>query len=162
MHPIHDHDSLLLLATAMASKRRPAEPVEIIAAIDLMQSSAPGEGKLVETIARLSEAGLLVERDGGLALTPAAEQMVETLSAKDDYAKRLFDLRQRLADYTPVAASAIVHDAAVWHTAILEHRAAGKMTAKNLLMPKPAPEAAKARPGQRQRKPLPKAKSRQR
>ena len=162
MHPIHDHDSLLLLATAMASKRRPAAPVEIIAAIDLMQSSAPGEGKLVETIARLGEAGLMVERDGGLALTPAAEQLVETLSAKDDYPKRLFDLRQRLADYTPVAAPAIAHDAAIWHAAILEHRAAGKTTAKNLLMPKPAPEAAKARPGQRQRKPLPKAKSRQR
>lgn len=162
MHPIHDHDSLLLLATAIASKRRPAQPVEIIAAIDFMQCSTPGENKLVETIGRLAEAGLLLERDGGLVLTPAAEQMVETLSVKEAYPERLFSLRQRLADYTPVAAPSIVQEGAVWHTAILEHRAAGKTAAKNLLMPKPEPEAAKPRPGQRQRKPMSKAKSRKR
>lgn len=160
MHPIHDHDSLLLLATAMASKRRPADPVDIVAAIDLIQGTIPGENRLAETIARLGEVGLLREADGRLALTPAAEQLVETLSVKTDFPERLFDLRQRLVDYTPVTAAAIVQDGACWHAAILEHRAAAKAPAKNLLMPKPAPVAEQPRPGQRKRKPMPKSRKR--
>ena len=39
MHPIHDVDALLLLAIGLASKRRPAEPLEIVAAIDLIQGN---------------------------------------------------------------------------------------------------------------------------
>lgn len=160
MHPIHDHDALLLLATALAAKRRPAEPTAIVAAIDLIQGTLPGENRLVETIARLGEVGLLRDVDGLLALTPAAEQLVETLSVKTDFPERLFDLRQRLVDYSVVAGAAIIQSAEVWHAAILEHRAAAKAPAKNLLMPKPAPAAEKVRPGQRKRKPLAKARKR--
>ena len=36
MHPVHDVDSLLILATALSSKRRPAELVEIVSAADLL------------------------------------------------------------------------------------------------------------------------------
>ena len=39
MSPIHDVDVLLLLAVSLAAKRRPAEPVDIIAAIDLIQKN---------------------------------------------------------------------------------------------------------------------------
>jgi hypothetical protein len=39
--------------------------------------------------------------------------------------------------------------------AIQAHRAAGKTAAKNLLVPKPKPEAEVHKPGQRQRKPMP-------
>jgi hypothetical protein len=162
MYPIHDHDALLLLAISLAAKRRPAEAIEIVAAIDLIQGNVPGEKALVETIDRLGQLGLLRETDGCLGLTPAAEQLVEALSVKLGYPERVFDLRQQLVDYVPTAGSAIAQDAAAWHAAIVDHRAAGKSGAKNLLMPKPAPETKAARPGQRQRKPLPKAKSRKR
>ena len=160
MHPIHDHDSLILLATAMAAKRRPAAAVAIIAAIDLIQGNVPGEGKLVETIARLGQLGLLVETDGLLGLTPAAERLVEDLPAKVGFPERLFELRNRLVDYVPSEGPGIAQEAAQWHAAILEHRAAAKATPKNLLMPKPPAEPAKARPGQRQRKPMPKQRKR--
>lgn len=160
MHPVHDHDPLLLLATALASKRRPAEPVEVVAAIELMQVAIPPEGKLLEAIARLGAVGLLLDQAGGLALTAAAQEMIQSLSLKDDYPAKLFDLRRRLGDYQPVAAEPITQAAEVWHTAVLAQQAAGKSTAKNLLMPKPAAPAAQARPGQRQRKPLPKSRKR--
>ena len=65
MHPVHDHDPLLLLATALASKRRPAEPVEVVAAIELMQVAIPPEGKLLEAIARLGAVGFCLIRQGG-------------------------------------------------------------------------------------------------
>ena len=73
MYPIHDHDPLVLLATALAAKRRPAALLEIMAAIDLIQGNIPNEAKLSEAFARLGQSGLLVERDDGVALTPAAE-----------------------------------------------------------------------------------------
>ena len=43
MYPIHDHDPLVLLATALAAKRRPAELLEIMAAIDLIANRQSGE-----------------------------------------------------------------------------------------------------------------------
>ena len=162
MYPIHDHDPLLMLATALAAKRRPAEPLDLLAAMDLIQGALPGESKLLETITRLSEQGLLIEQAGGLMLSAAAAPWAQTLPLKAGYPACLADIRQRLTDYTPVAAPAIAPDAACWLAAFEEYRAAAGSRAKNLLMPKPAPEAAKARPGQRQRKPLPKAKARKR
>ena len=55
---------LLLLAIGLASKRRPAEPLEIVAAIDLIQGNIPAEAKLSEAIARLAVHGLIGEVDG--------------------------------------------------------------------------------------------------
>ena len=49
----------------------------------------------------------------------------------------------------------ITLDTAAVTAAILAHRAAEKTTAKNLLVPKPKPEADVHKPGQRQRKPMP-------
>jgi hypothetical protein len=43
--------SLVLLATALAAKRRPAELLEIMAAIDLIQGNIPNETKLSEAFA---------------------------------------------------------------------------------------------------------------
>ena len=71
MTPIHDIDALLLLATVLSAKRRPARLVEIMAAIDLLHGNIPAEQKLGEALARLAVNGLLVELDGGIALTPA-------------------------------------------------------------------------------------------
>ena len=47
MHPIHDHDPLFLLAVGLAAKRRPAELVEIVAAIDFLQIKAPLEQRFL-------------------------------------------------------------------------------------------------------------------
>ncbi len=90
MYPIHDHDPLVLLATALAAKRRPAELLEIMAAIDLIQGNIPNEEKLSEAFARLGQNGLLVARDGGVALTPAAESQIEALRSESGKSKRAF------------------------------------------------------------------------
>lgn len=155
MHPIHDTDPLLLLAVALAAKRRPAELLEIVAAVDLLQGKIPGETKFAETLARLAVAGLIVAADGGLALTPAAQKLIEVLPHKREAGEQLLALKDGLAAYAPGPEQppVVVEGAAVL-AAILAHRAAAKSGAKNLLVPKPKPTDT-ARPGQRQRKPAP-------
>ncbi len=161
MYPIHDHDPLVLLATALAAKRRPAELLEIMAAIDLIQGNIPNEEKLSEAFVRLSQNGLLVERDGGVVLTPAAESQIQALPRKGEMAERLIALRSLLVAYSTAADGlAVVIPADQLRAAMLAHRAAAASAGKNLLVPKPKPEAAKARPGQRQRKPMPKSRPR--
>lgn len=160
MQVIHDVDVLTLLATALAAKRRPAELLEVIAGIDLINGNVPTESKLSEAFARLGENGLLVESEGGLALTAAAVDMIEQLSRKGDNAQHLFELKSLLAASKLAAGAALKVDSTEIKTAIDTHRAMARSGGKNLLVPKPKPEAAKARPGQRQRKPMPKRRSR--
>lgn len=157
MHPVHDIDTLLLLATALASKRRPAEALEIVAAIDLIQGNIPSEQKLSEAFARLGEHGLLLEAGGGYALTAAAQAMVETLPHKAEPAERLFRLRDELSAYNSRGDQpAIAIAPEQLHAAIVAHRTAAASPVKNLLVPKPKPEdGSLQRPGQRQRKPPP-------
>lgn len=157
MHPIHDTDPLLLLAVAMASKRRPAELLEIVAAVDLLQGKVPGETKFADTLARLAVAGLIVgSEEAGLALTPAAQRLIEVLPRKGEAEERLQALKEGLGAYAqgPEQPPVVIAGAAIL-TAILAHRAAAKSTAKNLLVPKPKPAETTSRPGQRQRKPAP-------
>lgn len=154
MTPIHDVDVLLLLATALSSKRRPAALAEIIAAIDLLQGNIPAEAKLSEAIARLAVSGLLVELDGGIALTPAAQKIVEGLPGKADWAERLFIVRERLSDYRVGGEhGAILLGTEQLREALLAHRVAAAGAGRNLLVPRPKPAADIKRPGQRQRKP---------
>lgn len=156
MHPIHDVDALLLLATGLAAKRRPAEPVEIMAALDLIHGNIPGEAKLGEAFARLGASGLLAETDGGMALTAAAERLIERLPHKADHAQRLVELKGLLGGYQPQGDGVAIHvTPEQLRAAMLAHRSAAGGSAKNLLVPKPKPEATQARPGQRRRKPLP-------
>ena len=156
MTPIHDIDALLLLATALSAKRRPATLVEIMAAIDLLHGNIPAEPKLSEALARLAVNGLLVELDGGIALTPAAQKIVEGLPRKADSAERLFIIKDRLSDYNVRGQHApILLAVEQLKEALLAHRAAGEGAAKNLLVPKPKPAEEIKRPGQRQRKPAP-------
>lgn len=157
MHPIHDVDALLLLATALSSKRRPAELVEIMAAIDLINGNIPAEAKLAEAISRLAVHGLICGSEGGLALSPEAQQIIENLPRKAANDERLFSIKDQLSTYHPKALCAPV-DVTVeaLRAAMLAHRAAAASTAKNLLVPKPKPEdKSLQRPGQRQRKPMP-------
>lgn len=156
MPPIHDVDVLLLLATALAAKRRPAEPAEIMAAVDLIHGNIPNEDKLSDAFSRLGQQGLLVETGGRVALTAAAEKMIEALPRKGEPAERLLDLKGQLAAHAaPGEGVAIQFAPEQLRAAILAHRAAGQSAAKNLLVPKPKPETTQQRPGQRQRKPAP-------
>lgn len=161
MYKIHDVDALLILATGLSSKRRPAELLEIMAAIDFLQGNIPTETKLSEAFARLSGMGLILAEDGGFRLSPAAEEMVSNLPKKGEAEERLFRVKDNLSTFKPEgehAAVAVATDDI--KAAIQAHREAGKGGAKNLLMPKPKPVEDKPRPGQRQRKPAPKARRR--
>lgn len=157
MHPIHDTDPLLLLAVSLAAKRRPAALEEVVAAIDLMQEKIPGESKFIDTIARLAVAGLLHAPEGGLALTAAGESLIAPLPRKAEAGEQLLVLKQALAAYMPSAEQppVVLANADVL-AAFVAQRTAAKSTAKNLLVPKPkTADTSKARPGQRQRKPMP-------
>lgn len=160
MHLFHDVDVLLLLATAMAAKRRPAEALDIVAAIDLLQNNVPTADKLSDAFPRLAAAGLLTSIEDRVQLTAGAEAMIETLPRKAETAERLFALRQQLADWTSPAEAAvptmpIAMTVDALRAAILAHRTAAASTAKNLLVAKPKPAETSKRPGQRQRKPMP-------
>ncbi len=161
MHPIHDVDVLLLLSCSLAGKRRPADAAGIMAAIDLLQGNIPAEEKLVESFARLGRAGLLTGSCEACALTAAAETLIGALPKKGENDQRLFELRGLLGAYQPAAeAPAITVTAETLRAALLAHRAAAVGAGKNLLVPKPRPETTQARPGQRQRKPMPKQRKR--
>ena len=157
MQAIHDVDVLLLLATLLGAKRKPAELLDIVAAIDLLQGNVPAAPKMVEAFARLAANGLLVQAGEGYALTPDAQEIVNKLPKKADTAERLFIIRDKLSMYNSKGehAAVVVEEAAV-NAAITAHRAAAASPVKNLLVPKPKPEDKSAqRPGQRQRKPMP-------
>ena len=156
MTPIHDIDALLLLATALSAKRRPADLPVLMAALDLVHGNIPGEAKLAEALARLAVNGLLLAGDGGIALSADAQKMVEDLPKKAETAERLFIIRDRLSAYVVRGTHPAIEVAAEeLRAAMLAHRAAGEGGAKNLLVPKPKPVDSAKRPGQRQRKPLP-------
>ncbi len=79
MHPIHDVDVVILLATMMSSKRRPAELVELVAAADMIQGFIPYESKLGDAVSRLSCHGLICQEGQGFALTPDATKILAAM-----------------------------------------------------------------------------------
>lgn len=157
MHPIHDHDPLLLLAVGLAAKRRPAELPDLVAAVDLLQGSIPIEQRFVDSLARLGVVGLVVAQGDGVILTAAGLALIEALPQRGENEERLYAVKQALVAYHPGPdAAPVVIDAAAVTAAIAAHRSLAAKGAKNLLVPKPKPtDSGKARPGQRQRKPLP-------
>lgn len=156
MHPVNDVDALVLLSTALSSKRRPAELTEIVAGVELLNTTIPSETKLIESFERLAVHDLIRQQGEGYTLTPTAEAMVAELPRKAAADERLFIIRDNLTTYTASALQApIVVDAAQLGAAIAAHQAAAKEASKNLLVPKPKPEAGPSRPGQRARKPMP-------
>jgi hypothetical protein len=136
MHPIHDVDVLLLLATTLASKRRPAELVEILVAADVIQGAIPRESKLAEAFQRLATHGLVLEVDGRFTLTMDAQEIMAGQSRKADTAERIFHIREKLADYQPRGEHpAILIDAERLGAAVLAFRAAAAAAG-----PKPPPK----------------------
>lgn len=157
MNMMLDVDALLVLAIALTAKRRAAELVDILAAAELLHGAVPGETRLLQSLVRLGERGVICEVDGAFALTPAAQAEFARQTKKADTEIRLASVKSILGDFpaqgeqppltvTPKAIS----------SAVLAHREAAKSKVKNLLMPKPkASESNATKPGQRQRKPLP-------
>ncbi|MEZ5609355.1 MAG: hypothetical protein R3E45_02730 [Rhodocyclaceae bacterium] len=142
MRHVRDIDALLLLATTLASKRRPAELVEIIAAFDFLQTEIGPELRLREAFAHLSEDGLILERDGGYTLGPEAQKIMAAVPKKGDLAAKIFSIKDDLSTHTTEAPQpAIVIGEAQLAEAMAAHKDAGSGAGKNLLMPKPKPAA---------------------
>jgi len=152
MHPVHNVDAILLLALSHAAKRRPAELVELIAAVELTQEAMPSASKLSGAFSRLSEHGLICAQDGGYALTPNALPILSGHAKKAKAQERILDIKESLAAYRLKGEHELVSvEEKQIAEAMLAHqvgkRSAGK---KNMLMPKPRPvEEPGKRPGQR-------------
>lgn len=141
MRSIYDVDVILLLATMLASKRRPADLVGIVAAAELvqgLQGTLPTAAKLRAAFSRLATNGLVCAAVDGFALTTIAEGIVAGASRKATHAERLAGIREKLADYTPAGGHTditVTDDA--WNAAIAEHRASAAGAGTNQLVPKP-------------------------
>lgn len=161
MRSPHDIDALVLMATALASKRRPADLVEIVAAADLLQGFVPYADKLGEAIQRLAAVGLLVAAADGFTLTPPAQAIMAELPRKAEAAERIAAIQDRLGTFKPQGEQLVVLPAqAAIDAAVQAHKAARKTPGKNLLMPKPKPDRHfkvegrwRRAPGTRARKP---------
>lgn len=157
MHPIRDIDVFLLLALALASKRRPAELGEIVAATEIVQGVIPADVRLVEAFSHLASHGLIRAQDGGFTLTAEAQNVMANPSRTADTTKRIAGIKEKLVAYEAKGEHAPIQlTVKEVCAAILAHRASAKRPGNNLLAPKPQATAGdKPRPGQRQRKPLP-------
>lgn len=137
MHPIREIDALLLLALAVASKRRPAELVEIVAATDMLDGEIPTSFKLSDTFFRLSKHGLIADIEGGFTLTPAAETMLAGLPRKAETEQRVEYINELLAAHQIAEElEPIVLTSEQLGAAILAHRSFKKSSGRNMAMPK--------------------------
>jgi hypothetical protein len=154
MFPVYDVDALLLLAISLASKRRPAELVEIIAAGDLIQGAVCSERDLAEAFHRLSAHGLICELGGGYALTPEAQKLM-TGQKRADAHERVFGIKDNLTAYNPAGEHTPIQvTVEQLAAAVMAHQTAKSSPGRNLFVPKPKPaELDSKRPGRR--KPLP-------
>ncbi|MBA3034650.1 MAG: hypothetical protein KKF85_02505 [Gammaproteobacteria bacterium] len=138
MRQIHDLDVIILMATTLASKRRPAQLVEIVAAADLLQGTIPFVEKLGEAIRRLSVFGLISATENGFMLTPIAQELMAKQSKKADTEELVITIKSDLAAYDPKDdIPPILLPEAELSAAILAHKASRKARSQNLLMPKP-------------------------
>jgi hypothetical protein len=141
MRPVHDIDVLILMAAALAAKRRPAELAEIVAAADLLQGSVPFAEKLGEAIQRLTACGLLTASESGFALTPIAQKLMAAQSRKAGTEELISAIRSDLAIYSPKEEypSVVLTDEQLG-AAMRAHKVSRKAAGRNLLMPKPKPD----------------------
>jgi len=138
MRPVHDVDVIILMATTLSSKRRPAELVEIVAAADLLQGSIPFVEKLGEAIQQLSTCGLIRATEDGFTLTPIAEEIMARQRKRAVTEELIIAIKSDLAAYSPKEEyPPIPLTQEQLSAAIREHKAARKASGKNLLMPKP-------------------------
>ena len=157
MHPIHDSDVLLLLATTLSAKRKPAALAEIIAAIELLHGSIPPESKLGDAFYRLATHGLIAAVEDGFTLTPAAQKIMATQPKRGAMGEHILSLKEKLAAYNPSSEDheAILLSPEQLTTAIRAHitaqRVAAQGASKNLLMPVKSKETDNKRAGPNRR-----------
>lgn len=137
MHPTHDVDVVILMATTLCSKRRPAQLDEIVAAADMIQGFIPYESKLHDAFVRLSSHGLICAVEEGYTLTPAAQTMMASQPRKGSNEERIAILKEKVVAYYPHRQQeAIELTAAQINAALLSHKAGKKTPGDNMLMPK--------------------------
>lgn len=135
-HP--DLDAVVLLATTLSSKRRPAELVEIVAAAELIQGFVPFAEKLGAAIERLSGRGLIAMSEGGFTLTEAARELMAKQPRKASHEDLVVAVESSLAAWRPRAEHPpVVFEPAQLDAAVRAHKATRKAAGKSLLMPKP-------------------------
>ncbi|MDI6745548.1 MAG: hypothetical protein QMD17_00245 [Rhodocyclaceae bacterium] len=138
MRQIHDLDVIILLATTLASKRRPAQLVEIVAAADLLQGVMPFVEKLGDAIRRLAAFGLISVTEEGYLLTPIAQELMAKQPKKAGTEELVITIKSDLAAYNPTGELPPIQLAEdELSAAIQAHKAAKKVRGQNLLMPKP-------------------------
>ena len=141
MHPVHDVDAILILSLSVAAKRRPADLVEIVTAISLVQGAIPHVLTLADAFARLSACGLILGIDGGYTLSADAQAMLLSQRNKDDHEKKLSRIMEHLADYKcKPGHPAIQVSEEQMLVAIKGYRAASNSSGKSLLTSKPKPK----------------------
>lgn len=143
MHPIHDADARLLLALALSSKRRPADLVEIVTAMDLLLGSTPLASKLCGAFVRLAEHGLIEAQADRFALTPAGQATLAGQPAKADTDARLFALKDALASVNPTGEALPTLPSEAEITAALKVFGAARRAAA---MSQPKPKSVKDAP----------------
>ena len=137
MQSVRDVDAFLMMTLALASKRRPAELVEIMAAADLTHGAIPYRSDLGDAFHQLSIHGLIQEVEGRYTLTPDAQKIMARQSRKADTTELIASIKEALYDYNPVAESAaVLLTEQELSDAIAAHRSSAHGAGKNLLMPK--------------------------
>jgi hypothetical protein len=137
MRPVHDVDVIILMATTLSSKRRPAELSEIVAAAELIQGAIPFVEKLGEAIRRLSTFGLIRATEGGFTLTAMGHEIMGKQPKKATTEEIMIAIKNNLAAYTPREEySSLLLTLEQLNAAIQVHKTARKASGKNLLMPK--------------------------
>ena len=138
MRTIHDTDAVILMATLLSSKRRPAELVEIVAAADLIQGFIPFMEKLGDAITLLSTFGLITATEGAYTLTPTGQEVMAKQPKKAAVEELVIALKSKLGAYRPnEECPPILLSNEQLGAAIRAHKTARKAAGKNLLMPKP-------------------------
>jgi hypothetical protein len=136
--PVHDVDAVILMATTLASKRRPADLFEIVAAADLIQGSIPFVEKLGDAIQRLSGLGLISATESGFTLTATAQKLMADQPKKTSTEELITTIKGNLAAYSPIEQyTPVVLPPEQLVAAIQAHKITRKASGKNLMMPKP-------------------------
>jgi hypothetical protein len=140
MRPDHNLDAVILMATTLSSKRRPAGLAEIVAAADLIQGFVPYADKLGGAIERLSAAGLIVAADDGFTLTAIGRELMAKQPKKATTEDLIIAVTGDLAHVARRECPPIVLSDEQLAEAVRTHKATRKTPGKNLLMPKPKPD----------------------
>jgi hypothetical protein len=133
-----DLDAVILMATALSSKRRPAQLLEIVAAADLIQGFVPFPDKLGMAIERLSRLGLVCTAEDGFALTDIAQDIMARQPKKASQEDLVAAVKSSLGGLRPrTGIPPIQLELELLGAAVRAHKAARKAPGKNMLMPKP-------------------------